>query len=230
MSDVREPSNQPLVVRAQAFDQLASRFIPLYDFGIWALPFWGGRLCRALPHIQGPRVLEVSFGTGYLLSRYAGRFDTTGVDYNPRMVEAAQRRLTRAGLRARLLHGDAHALPFPNDSFDTLVNTDAFTLYADPARAMAEFHRVLRPGGRLILLEYNRPKRPSWLGNRVLTLSRWLKMPFLDFDALLDGTGFDYEDHAVGFAGVLHMYVAHKREPRARRITASETGAAPARS
>jgi ubiquinone/menaquinone biosynthesis C-methylase UbiE len=119
-------------------------------------------------------------------------------------------------LRAKLLCGDAHALPFPDDSFDTLVNTDAFTLYDDPVKAMAEFYRVLRPGGRLVLLEYGLPKDRNWLGMRMMGLSRMLSMPYLDFDQLLPRTGFTYEDHAVGFAGALHMYVATKPEPAAR--------------
>jgi ubiquinone/menaquinone biosynthesis C-methylase UbiE len=211
MSEPQKSSNQALVVRAKAFDQWVSRFTGVYDLGIRLVPIWGPRLRKALPHIEGPRVLEVSFGTGYLLSQYASRFETIGVDYNPRMIEAARRRLARNGVRAKLLCGDAHALPFADGSFDTLVNTDAFTLYQDPPRAMAEFHRVLRPGGRLVLMEYDYPKDRNWLGMKLMVLPRLLTMPFVEFDALLQGAGFEYEDYPVGMAGVLHLYVARKR-------------------
>jgi ubiquinone/menaquinone biosynthesis C-methylase UbiE len=160
--------------------------------------------------MKGPRVLEVSFGTGFLMSQYANRFETTGLDYNPRMIEATRKRLAERGLRAELLRGDAHAMPFPDDSFDCLVNTDAFTLYVDPVKAMGEFYRVLKPGGRLVLLEYNYPKDRNWLGMKLMTLPKLLGMPFRDFDELLRGAGFRYEDHPVGMSGVLHMYVGTK--------------------
>jgi ubiquinone/menaquinone biosynthesis C-methylase UbiE len=202
--------NEIAVARANAFDQLAAKFTRLYDLGIAIHPLWGPRLRKAIAHIQGPRVLEVSFGTGYLMSLYAARFETTGLDYNPRMIAATQKRLNQHGLQAKLVRGDAHAMPFPDDSFDTLINTDAFTLYNDPQKAMGEFHRVLRPGGRLVLLEYNYPKDRNWLGMRLMALPRALTMPMRDFDALLTGAGFTYDDHAVGMSGVLHMYVGTK--------------------
>ena len=202
--------NELAVARANAFDQLAAKFTGLYDLGIALHPLWGPRLRKTLEHILGPRVLEVSFGTGYLMSLYAGRFEVTGLDYNPRMISATQKRLDRRGLQAKLVRGDAHAMPFADGTFDTLINTDAFTLYADPEKAMGEFHRVLRPGGRLVLLEYGYPKNRNWLGMRLMAIPRMLMMPMRDFDALLRGAGFSYEDHPVGMAGVLHMYVATK--------------------
>lgn len=212
MSEPRaEPKgNQQAVVRANAFDQLASRFTGLYDLGIMLHPLWGPRLRKALTQMKGPRVLEVSFGTGFLMSQYADRFETTGLDYNPRMIEATRKRLADRGLRAHLLRGDAHAMPFPDDSFDCLVNTDAFTLYVDPVKAMGEFYRVLKPGGRLVLLEYNYPKDRNWFGMKLMIIPKLLGMPFRDFDELLSGVGFQYEDHPVGMSGVLHMYVGTK--------------------
>lgn len=211
-----------LVVRARAFDAFASQFDNLYFF---TLKLFGSRHRKALAHIQGPRVLEVSFGSGYLLSQYANNFETVGIDYNPRYVETTARRLAERGVRATLHQGDAHALQFPDASFDSLVNTDAFTLYEDPAKAMSEFYRVLAPGGRLILMEYNLPKNRSRLGMFFIRVSReFLKQPYVDFDRLLTDVGFEYEDHAVGGAGVLHMYVATKP------LTASGTNVAPARS
>jgi ubiquinone/menaquinone biosynthesis C-methylase UbiE len=208
MAEPDERRNEALVARAQAFDLWASRWAGLYDLAI-SLAI-GRRLRKAIAHIKGPRVLEVSFGTGYLLCQYASRFDTTGVDYNPRMLEMARRRLSARGVQARLLQGDAHALPFPDNTFDSLVNTDAFTLYRDPQRAMSEFHRVLAPGGRLVLMEYNYPKDRNWLGMKLMAVPRAIGMPMRDFDGLLRGVGFSYEDHSVGMAGLLHMYVATK--------------------
>jgi SAM-dependent methyltransferase len=235
MGETPLTKNDLLQARARAFDDLSSRYAGLIDLGIRLHPLWGPRLRKALAQITGPRVLEVSFGTGYLMSLYAGRFETTGVDYNPRMLETTHRRLARLGLSAKLVLGDAHALPFADDSFDCLVNTDAFTLYADPHKAMSEFFRVLAPGGRLVLQEYDLPKDRNWLGMKLMRLPVWLGMPALSFGPLLRAVGFEHEDHAVGLAGVLHMYVAQKpTQPglssRPPQLIASETSAARARS
>ena len=224
--------NDVLAARARVFDDWTSRYADWIDLGIRLHPLWGPRLRKAAAQVRGPRVLEVSFGTGYLMSLYAGRCETTGIDYNPRMIEATRRRLSRLGLDARLIEADAHALPFADASFDCVVNTDAFTLYRDPSRAMAEFYRVLAPGGRLVLCEYDRPADRNWLGMQLMRMPVWLGMPAVDFDPLLRSVGFDYEDHPVGLSGVLHMFVGTKPDvDRASRrppqLMASGTDAAP---
>ena len=58
------------------FDNAYTQFASIYDFAVKALPFWKTWIKQALPHIRGPHVLEVSFGTGYLLTHYAGNFET----------------------------------------------------------------------------------------------------------------------------------------------------------
>jgi ubiquinone/menaquinone biosynthesis C-methylase UbiE len=199
-----------VLARANAFDRWFASVSGAYDFVLTFIPGWASRLRKAIGHIEGPRVLEISFGSGYLLALYANRFTTTGLDYNPQMLAMAQKRLAARGVKAELVRGDAHALPFADGSFETVVNTDAFTLYADPNKAMAEIFRVLVPGGRLILMEYDYPKDRNWLGMRLMVLPRLLKMPYIDFSTLLKQTGFTWEDHPVGMAGVLHMFIAHK--------------------
>jgi hypothetical protein len=64
-------SNEPADRRAftERFDRFYTRFAPAYDRLVKALPVWKTWLGRALPHLVGPRVLEVSFGTGYLMTR-----------------------------------------------------------------------------------------------------------------------------------------------------------------
>jgi ubiquinone/menaquinone biosynthesis C-methylase UbiE len=195
---------------AQRWDRFAARFAKVYDIAVVVLPFWGGRLRKALPYLRGPKVLEVSFGTGYLMSRYAHKHEAWGLDQSEDMIKQANMRLTAKGMRATLVRGDAHAMPFPDDSFDCLLNTDAFSLYSDSQRAMNEFFRVLKPGGRLVLMEVNHPSEKTAGAALVLTLVRALKMPRVDCDTLLRNAGFTYEDVTIGGFGTQHIYVGEK--------------------
>ena len=185
------------------------RFGRLYD--LLLTHSWGKRLRRTLPHIQGPRVLEVSFGVGFLMSQYAHAYEVTGLEYNPRCIEATRRRLERLDLGAKLVEGDAQALPFPDASFDTVINTDAFTLYHDPHRVLSELLRVLASGGRLVVMEYDYPRNGNLLGRLwVLVARRIMMMPRLDLEALHRSSGSPYQDYDVGGFGAFHMYVSQK--------------------
>ncbi len=194
-----------------ANDRLYTRFARLYDIVVKASPVWRRWLGHALPAIRGPRVLEVSFGTGWLLTRYAGRNRTDGIDLNPALVAVARRNLARAGLQARLRQGRVEALPYPDASFDTVVNTMAFTGYPDGAAAAAELARVLKPGGRLVLIDIGFPRDGNRLGN---TLVQHLWKPFgdlvRDVPALLSEVGLDVTDDEIGGWGSVHRYLATK--------------------
>ena len=91
----------PMVFQGTS-DKFYTRTARLYDLGVKVLPVWKTWLKRALPYIQGQRVLEVSFGIGYLLMQYANRFETHRVDVNVRMVAVAKRNLEKNGMRADL--------------------------------------------------------------------------------------------------------------------------------
>lgn len=185
-----------------------SRWARLYDLAVRWLPVWRSWLRRALPEIHGPRVLEVSFGTGWLLTRYAGRHDTHGVDLSEAMVRTARRNLARAGLTAELRVANVEHLPYPEGSFDTVLTTMAFSGYPDGRRAMAELRRVLRPGGRLVVIDINYPRDRNCLGS--LLVHAWQRSGDLirDMDALLGEFGFEATDREIGGFGSVHLYVA----------------------
>ena len=101
-------------------------------------------------------VLEVGVGTGLNLPLYPEGVRLTGIDISPAMLERARRRAAGLGREVRLVEGDAQALPFPDASFDTVVCTLSLCSIPDDRRAVAEMKRVLRPGGRLLLLDHTR--------------------------------------------------------------------------
>ncbi len=99
-------------------------------------------------------VLEVGVGTGLNLPHYPRHIQLTGIDASPAMLAIARRRAAGLGLQAELREADAQALPFPDASFDTVVCTLALCCIPSDRTAISEMHRVLRPGGRLVLLDH----------------------------------------------------------------------------
>ena len=97
-------------------------------------------------------VLEVAIGTGRNLPYYPRDRRLTGIDLSPAMLTLARDRARELGLAAALLVADAQALPFTPASFDSVVCTLGLNAIPDDRAAVAEMYRVLRPGGRLVLV------------------------------------------------------------------------------
>jgi ubiquinone/menaquinone biosynthesis C-methylase UbiE len=100
--------------------------------------------------------LEIAFGTARNLPFYDPAVNLTGIELSPEMVALAHERQRELGREADLRVGDAQSLEFGDRSFDTVVSTLTLCTIPDPARAVAEAFRVLRPGGRFVLLEHVR--------------------------------------------------------------------------
>jgi ubiquinone/menaquinone biosynthesis C-methylase UbiE len=99
-------------------------------------------------------VLEVAIGTGRNLPYYPHGIRLTGIEFSPAMLELARRQADQLGRKVDLRLGDAQALQLPDASFDTVVCTLSLCAIPDERRAVAEMRRVLRPGGRLLLLDH----------------------------------------------------------------------------
>jgi ubiquinone/menaquinone biosynthesis C-methylase UbiE len=99
-------------------------------------------------------VLEVATGTGRNIAFYPPDVHLTGIDFSPQMLQVAQDRARALGRTVELRLGDAQALDLPDASFDTVVCTLSLCAIPDERRAIAEMKRVLRPGGRLLLLDH----------------------------------------------------------------------------
>ena len=133
------------------YDESAGRYDRQIGF-FERLLFGGGRewVCS---RARG-EVLEVAVGTGRNLPFYPKEVRLTGVELSPAMLEVARARAQELGVEADLRVGDAQALPFPDEAFDTVVMTLSLCTIPDDRQAVAEASRVLKTDGHLLLLEH----------------------------------------------------------------------------
>jgi ubiquinone/menaquinone biosynthesis C-methylase UbiE len=114
------------------------------------------RVAEAVP--AGGSVLEVAPGPGYFaieLAKLGGRH-VTGLDISQTFVEIAKKGAAEAGVDIEFRQGNVSAMPFPTDSFDYLLCRAAFKNFSDAPAALAEMHRVLKPGGRALIIDLRR--------------------------------------------------------------------------
>ncbi|MBX3360707.1 MAG: bifunctional demethylmenaquinone methyltransferase/2-methoxy-6-polyprenyl-1,4-benzoquinol methylase UbiE [Phycisphaeraceae bacterium] len=133
----------------------------LHSFGIDQA--WRRRAVRLAGVKAGDHVLDMACGTGDLTALFArtAASRVVGGDFTPEMLDIA--RTKQAGIgsgaaKVTYMEADAMALPFADASFDVLSIAFGIRNVASPGVALAEFRRVLRPGGRLIVLEFDRPR------------------------------------------------------------------------
>jgi ubiquinone/menaquinone biosynthesis C-methylase UbiE len=103
----------------------------------------------------GSKVLEVAPGPGYFALELAklGDYAITGLDISKTFVEIAAKNASEAGLRVDFRQGNASNMPFLNDTFDFLVCSAAFKNFTEPKLALEEMYRVLKPGGRALIVD-----------------------------------------------------------------------------
>lgn len=149
---------------ARLFDGVAAD----YDqYGPHFFAFFGRRFVELAQITSGMRVLDVATGRGAVLfpaAEVAG--EIVGVDLSANMVQQTQQEIAQRGLKnAQVLQMDAEALQFPDASFDCVLCSFAFSFFPHQAQALAEFYRVLKPGGLLGLSSWGRvDERWRWVG------------------------------------------------------------------
>ena len=109
-------------------------------------------------------VLEIAVGTGRNFRFYPDGVRLTGIELSAEMLAIARRQAAELGIPAALHQGDAQALAFPDAAFDTVVCTFSLCSIPDDRRAVAEMKRVLRPGGRLLLIDHVPSTMWLWRG------------------------------------------------------------------
>ncbi len=177
------------------------------------------RVAAELP--KGSSVLEVAPGPGYFCIELGklGPYAITGLDLSDTFVKMAAEKAAAAGVQADFVEGSASNMPFPKESFDFLLCRAAFKNFANPVGALQEMCRVLKRGGRSLLIDLNGSAPPADVSRAVdemglSTVNRFLtKMAFktvlirsaytrAEFEHMLAQTNFsrvDIAEDGMGF-------------------------------
>ena len=189
------------------------------------------RATAGLP--AGSRILEVAPGPGYLAIELArrGPFGVTGLDISHTFVEIASRNAREAHVDIDFRRGNASAMPFPANTFDLVLCRAAFKNFSQPGAAMNEMHRVLKCGGRALIVDlskdasmddieaYIRRSSLSWVNSLVYRLTfRYMLLPraysrrqFMDMSADSAFAGARIEASGIGFEVTLQKGTACRR-------------------
>lgn len=151
----REDQPEPVAEETARVRRIYETMAPRYDrvIGVAERLLFGRGRQWACAQATG-RVLEVAIGTGRNLPWYSAQVQLTGIDISPAMLARARAHAETQHRPVDLRLGDAQHLDFSDASFDTVVATLALCSIPDDRAAVREMARVLRPGGRLCLLEH----------------------------------------------------------------------------
>ena len=173
-----------------------------------------GRLRRKMFAPLRGEVLEVGAGTGLSFKYYPPQASVTALDLTGSMLDIAATRARK--YNARLVQGDALALPFTDNSFDGAVDTLCLCTYPDPQKALREMARVVKPGGKIVLIEHGlaRPRFLRWLQRKgahrhfKALCCRW----DMDMDAVVDKSGLKIAFRKRTFFGAVYTYTLQVSE------------------
>ncbi len=145
----------------ELFGRIASRYDLINDVQSFGLHrFWKRKLIQAAKLKSSEAALDVCCGTGDLALRLALRArEVVGCDFSPEMLEVARHLRSE---KVTWLQADALELPFPNESFEVVTIGYGLRNLADFPRGIGELLRVLKPEGRLLILDFGKPKNALW--------------------------------------------------------------------
>jgi demethylmenaquinone methyltransferase / 2-methoxy-6-polyprenyl-1,4-benzoquinol methylase len=152
---------------AEAVQQMFSDIAFRYDFLNRLLSFgidrlWRREAVRIVLEARPQRILDVATGTADLaisLKQALPNSEVIGVDFAEPMLEYGRRKVAKLNLTLPLLQDDGLNLKYPDNSFDALTIAYGIRNFTDRQRGLEEFYRVLKPGGRLVVLEFPPPPK-----------------------------------------------------------------------
>lgn len=191
-----------------------NRLAGMYDAVDWFTGNTTHRLrkrgLRNLPQ-PGSRLLEIGFGSGRLHLELAERYEMAGLDRAPGMVRLTKRRLAKKNLESALCIGSAYALPWPDGHFDAVLSTFAFSAFPDADLALDEMVRVIKPGGKVIIVDAGEATD----GNVFARFLAWLWETFGDYMRdempLMEARGLTVEREEYGPWRCVHVVVGMKK-------------------
>jgi ubiquinone/menaquinone biosynthesis C-methylase UbiE len=131
-----------------------------YDSVSWivSLGQWQRWQSAAIPYLDGKRILEIAHGPGHLLVELSRQdYEVFGLDLSPQMGQQARKNLSDSNEKAPLTRGDVRALPYAQESFESIVSTFPAEFIVD-SRAIREMNRILVPGGCIVIVPEARLK------------------------------------------------------------------------
>lgn len=160
-----DPGTQRAAKVNALFNGIARRYDLINDVQSGGLHrWWKRRLVRMAAVGAGHSALDLCCGTGdiaFALAQHGAR--VTGLDFSEGMLGVARERASaQPGCAVVFLQGDAMHLPFADDSFDAVTVGYGLRNLADPVQGLREMHRVARPGGRLLVLDFGNPSNRLW--------------------------------------------------------------------
>jgi len=125
--------------------------------------YWRKKLIQSMNISDGQRILDVATGTGDVLFEIHKRHDvvSTGLDISKKMLDIANMKLKKIkneNTQIEFIHGDAEKLPMEDNLYDHVSISFGFRNLGDYDAALKEFYRVLKPGGKLSILEFSKSK------------------------------------------------------------------------
>jgi demethylmenaquinone methyltransferase/2-methoxy-6-polyprenyl-1,4-benzoquinol methylase len=170
------------------FDSVAKRYDVMNDVMSMGLHRAWKAYTVAVANLKpGDKVLDIAAGTGDLARAFARKVGPTGLvmhtDINEAMLRTGRDRLVDEGLVLPTLVCDAEQLPCRSSSFDVVSVAFGLRNMTHKDKALAEMCRVLRPGGRLLVLEFSQVAAPSVLNGSTVSVSYWSNGRHADIDS-----------------------------------------------
>jgi demethylmenaquinone methyltransferase/2-methoxy-6-polyprenyl-1,4-benzoquinol methylase len=228
-------------VRKQEIEEMFDAIAPRYDFLNRLLSLgldrrWRKKAVDCLNVPENGRVLDMACGTAdvalEIASRYPSAADISGVDISREMLKIGRKKVEAAGeeKRIRLIEGACEEIPVSDGIFDGAIIAFGIRNVADRPAGLREFRRVLKPGAKLVILEFSNPRSPlfrwifhiyfhrvlPWIGGIFSRRSAYLYLPRSvdvfpepdQFVGLISDAGFDDIRYQPLSCGIVTLYEA----------------------